>query len=215
MTQALQPKNQLGTCQFILSPSHSWVGLLPPHLTVTCVHAGALLSLDDGYSLHGMGPATCGMSIHWPAGPASRMPSRNVLRPWRLPGRVKGLGLPGARQVGRQMDVWQTDSWTCLVPPQLSGATCQSWHTASPGAGCSGACNWPASPPAFPGTLGRRPALCLPPSMPQSWYAPWLYPSLECLPVPAWAMGGWSFSWYPWPGPQLSAGVGVGENRPG
>lgn len=81
---------------------------------------------------------------------------------------MKGLGLPGAGQVGRQMDVWRTDSWTCLVPPQLSGATCRSWHTASPGAGCSGACNWPASLPAFPGTLGKRPALCLPTSMLQS-----------------------------------------------
>lgn len=165
------------------------------------------MSLDGGYPLHGMGPNTCGMSIRWPAGPASRMPSRNVLRPWRLPGRVKGLGLPGAGQVGRQMDVWRTDSWTCLVPPQLSGATCRSWHTASPGAGCSE----PATglPPCLlsPGPWGKGllsacPLPCCRADMPPGCTLPWSV----CLCPPGLWVDGPSVGIH---GPALSSQLGM------
>lgn len=187
-TQALQPENQLGTSRHILSASHSWVGHLPPHPTVTCVHAGALLSLACGYSVHSMGPVTHIIFTHWPAGPASLTPPLTLCPPEMscLLGAClymcKGWGCP---VLGRWVDRWMHGGRTAeraCSPPQLLGATCQSRHAAGPGAGRFRVCVWPASPPAFPRTLGRRCAFCLPPSMPQSWYAPWVRPSLECFP---------------------------------
>lgn len=171
-TQALQPKNQLGTSRHILSASHSWVGHLPPHPTVTCVHAGALLSLACGYSVHRMGPVTHIISTPWPAGPASLTPPLTLCPPEMscLLGAClcmcKGWGCP---VLGRWVDRWMHGGRTAgraCFPPQLLGATCRSRHAAGPGAGHFRVCIWPASPPAFPRTLGRRCALCLPPSVP-------------------------------------------------
>lgn len=172
--QALWPENCPGHSKHVPRTGYS----RPDPPNVTCVHAGTLLSLDHGHSVHTGACHPCHM---YPLAYGLCLPMPPLLCalqkcPISLGPACVCLRAGGSPVWGRWVDRWVLGRWTAGCASsllQLLGATCR--HAAVLGVGAfwfpGMAC---LRSPTFPRTPGRRSTLCLPPAMPQSWCAAWM-----------------------------------------